>query len=115
MKVQKYVLPASNGRNSTLHGGEFSVETRLYFPNQALIAYTEDGLLFLTTDPSSFRDAENNIEQIKTGTYRRWAEYRGEVEVPDELVERIIAAERSFREAKSFFQRLAGELTGHLH
>ena len=115
MKAQKYALPASTGRNSTLHGGEFSVETRLYFPNKALIAYTEDGPIFLTTKSSSFREAEKTLQQIQSGTYGRWAEYRGEIEVPDDLVERIIAAEKSFREAKSFFQQLAAQLTGHLH
>lgn len=115
MKAQKYALPASNSRNNTLHGGEFSVETRLYFPNQALIAYTEDGPIFLTTKPSSLKDAERTLQQIQAGTYGRWAEYRGEIDVPDELVERIIAAEKSFREAKSFFQQLAAQLTGHLH
>ncbi|GEM_PF-6717495 len=115
MKAQKYLLPASNGRGSTLYGGEFSVETRLYFPNKALIAYTEDGLLFLTTDLSSFRDAEKTLQQIQNRTYGRWAEYGGEIEVPDKLVDRIIAAEKNFREARSFFQQLAGQLTGRWH
>ncbi len=115
MKAQKYLLPASNGRNSTLYSEEFSVETRLYFPDKALIAYTERGILFLTTESTSFREAERTLQQIQSGTYGRWAEYKGEIEVPDDLVDRILAAERSFREAKSFFQRLASELTGPLH
>lgn len=115
MKAQKYLLPASNGRNNTLHGGEFSVETRLYFPNKALIAYTEDGLLFLTTEPSSFKDAEKTLQQIQNRTYGRWAKYEGEIEVPDELVDRILDAEKSFREARNLFQQLAGQLTERLH
>lgn len=116
MKVHKYIVFARNDLLEQLHSRKYlnhravseagmaiaalgnQLEYRLYIPGQGILGYTKKGIEFFSDDPKDIEEAEFTISG--EGDELRKESYLGEIELPDDLVMKAVAAGKRLNQAE---------------
>ena len=84
-------------------------QTRLYIPGNGVLAFrTASNIDFFDDSPEALADAEKYISGRAESDGE--VEYLGEVELPDDLVTRVIAFGRQLNSARADFENSAKTL-----
>jgi hypothetical protein len=105
MRVHRYSAQVYEGLIALTHGRGQRQE-RLYVPNCAVIGFRDkEEMDFFSDDKESIEKAEKHIS-VKS----KDIEYIGEIELPDEIVNKLLLTGKSLQKAKRDFDDSAKKL-----